>query len=80
MAALRYREVRPPRLETTVPISVLKPLAGLDEGLEENLRSFFEQDYPYFEILFAVRSPRTRPWRWSNGCGRPTPRSSAHPS
>ncbi|MCU1232853.1 MAG: putative ceramide glucosyltransferase [Candidatus Solibacter sp.] len=39
-----------------MPISVLKPLAGVDDGLEQNLRSFFEQKYWQFEILFAVRN------------------------
>lgn len=37
-------------------ISILKPLAGPEPGLEENLRSFFQQDYPEYEVLFAVRS------------------------
>ena len=57
LAAVRYRAVRPPELRTGAPISVLKPLAGLDDGLEANLGTFFEQNYPGFEILFAVRSP-----------------------
>jgi len=57
LAAVRYRAVRPPELRAAVPISVLKPLAGLDDGLEANLRTFFEQSYRRFEILFAVRSP-----------------------
>ena len=58
VAAVRYRAVRPPESPVTPPISVLKPLAGVDDGLEENLRSFFEQQYPCFEILMAVRSPQ----------------------
>ena len=55
VAALRYLAVRPAPLKSAEPISILKPLAGLDLDLESNLRTFFEQDYPAFEILFAVR-------------------------
>src|SRR5262245_24411088 len=36
-------------------ISLLKPLRGADPNLERHLESFFLQDYPTFEILFAVR-------------------------
>ena len=56
VAAWRYLRVRPPALAATrEPVSILKPLAGLDLDLESNLRTFFEQDYTDFEILFAVR-------------------------
>jgi ceramide glucosyltransferase len=40
---------------STPPVSLLKPLCGLDRELEENLRSFCLQDYPSYEILFSVR-------------------------
>jgi len=55
VAVRRYLEVCPRELIDPKPISILKPLAGLDRGLESNLRTFFEQNYPSFEILFAVR-------------------------
>src|SRR5579871_4303284 len=56
LAAQNYLSVRPSALESAEPVSILKPLSGLDLDLESNLRTFFEQDYPAFEILFAVRN------------------------
>jgi ceramide glucosyltransferase len=37
------------------PVSVLKPVHGDEPDLEENLASFFQQDYPEYEILFCAR-------------------------
>ncbi|MGA2000051.1 MAG: bacteriohopanetetrol glucosamine biosynthesis glycosyltransferase HpnI [Terriglobales bacterium] len=39
------------------PVSVLKPVCGLEPMLAENLESFFQQDYPAFELIFGARSP-----------------------
>lgn len=36
------------------PISILKPLKGLDDDLEANLESFCQQSYPNYEIIFAL--------------------------
>jgi len=55
VAARRYLAVHPPAAGSLPPVSILKPLSGLDDGLEDNLRTFFSQEYPAFEILFAVR-------------------------
>lgn len=40
------------------PMTVLKPVAGAEPNLDANLRSFCAQDYPDFQILFAVRDAR----------------------
>jgi ceramide glucosyltransferase len=60
-ATLRHirREARPlahPRAQ--LPLTVLKPIKGLEEELELNLRSFFEQDYPApLQLVFASTEP-----------------------
>ncbi|HZY72793.1 MAG TPA: glycosyltransferase [Edaphobacter sp.] len=56
-ARFRVRKRREDAAETTFlpPVSVLKPLHGMEQGLERNLESFFEQDYPEFELLFCAR-------------------------
>ncbi len=60
LATYRYQSVPP--LQTPAeapPFSILKPLKGADLGLEENLASFFEQQYSGpFEIIFAVADPQ----------------------
>jgi ceramide glucosyltransferase len=52
VAHRRWRTVVP--AQTLPTITVLKPVYGLDEKLYDNLRSFCEQDYPVFQVVFAL--------------------------
>ena len=40
----------------TPPLTLLKPVHGAEPGLEAHLATFFQQDYPEYEILFCARS------------------------
>jgi ceramide glucosyltransferase len=52
---LRKRREQSTPAEFLPPLSVLKPLHGTEPGMQRNLESFFEQEYPEFELLFCAR-------------------------
>ncbi len=64
IAALRYRRYaeNASRSADAVPesslppVTLLKPVHGMEPRLHENLESFFRQNYPDFEIIFGARS------------------------
>ena len=60
LGVIRFRADARKRLRSVAedahlpPVSVLKPVHGLEARLKENIESFFRQDYPDYEILFAA--------------------------
>jgi ceramide glucosyltransferase len=55
LAALRFfRRDRGTLPSYTPPVSLLKPVKGVDFASYENFASFCRQDYPDYEILFAA--------------------------
>ena len=56
VASIRHCRRRGQKAPDLPSFTILKPLYGLDLGLDENLRSYFAIDYPHFEILFGAPS------------------------
>lgn len=59
LAAVLIWRLRNPTLHPRImpPVTLLKPLCGGEHGLYERLRSFCQQDYREFQIVFGVRDP-----------------------
>jgi ceramide glucosyltransferase len=54
---IRRLSTRTPRLARLPPVTVLKPLCGAEPGLYQHLRSFCQQSYPQFQLVFGARDP-----------------------
>ncbi len=54
---LNREDAPPEQADTNRKVSLLRPLCGLENHLEETLASSFHLDYPVYEILFCVTSP-----------------------
>lgn len=39
------------------PVTILKPVCGLDDNTYDNLASFCNQDYPNYQIIFGTQNP-----------------------
>jgi ceramide glucosyltransferase len=50
--ARTWRPGSPPRLQ---PVTVLKPLCGMEPGLEANLATLCTQHHPSYQVVFGVR-------------------------
>jgi ceramide glucosyltransferase len=55
IAAVAAAQARGTRETDLPPVTILKPVHGMEPRLAQNLESFFQQDYPDFEIIIAAR-------------------------
>jgi ceramide glucosyltransferase len=75
---LRKRREERALLTFLPPVSVLKPLHGTEPGMERNLETFFEQDYPEFELLFCARQETDEGLHLARRVGARYPHVDAH--
>ncbi len=54
LCTMLFFRQRPPGGDYLPPVTVMKPLDGLENGIYENLLSHLDQDYPSYQIIFGV--------------------------
>ncbi|MBI4465577.1 MAG: bacteriohopanetetrol glucosamine biosynthesis glycosyltransferase HpnI [Acidobacteria bacterium] len=64
LAAIRFRWEMEPAGSFAPPVSILKPVRGIEQSFYPALASHFQQDYPQFEIIFGL-SDEQDPARWT---------------
>jgi ceramide glucosyltransferase len=57
IASSRFRHRKVPEIAADCfpPVTLLKPVCGSEPNLRANIASFFDQEYPTFEIIFGAR-------------------------
>ena len=54
----RFFKRKPTRNPFTPPVSVLKPVRGLEKNLLRNLKTIATQDYPDYQVIYSVQDPQ----------------------
>ena len=61
LAVLRFRIQQPSPPQYSFPqwppVTIMKPVRGLEKNQEENFRSTCLQDYPEFQVVFSIQDP-----------------------
>lgn len=75
VAGWRFRLKASPRLpEGAEPATIILPIKGVCEGLEENLRRFCALDYPDYQLVCVLESPADPALPVVERAGRAAPR------
>ncbi|MDJ0507856.1 MAG: glycosyltransferase [Crocosphaera sp.] len=48
------------KTDFTPPVTVLKPVRGLEKNLKHNLRTIATQDYPHYQVIYSVQDPQDK--------------------
>lgn len=54
-ASIAQADTRATPAPSLPPVTILKPVHGMEQQLAANLASFFQQDYPNYEVILGVR-------------------------